>query len=76
MAPVSRAHAAVIVERPRVPPEFRNNDPVLQLAAAPAPPTGEALAELIADGVARSTDLTPFDPMRLQALDPSLLRSS
>jgi hypothetical protein len=42
---------------------------VLQLAAAPAPPTGEALAELIADGVARSTDLTPFDPMRLQPLD-------
>ena len=32
--------------------------------------------ELIADGVARSTDLTPFDPMRLQPLDPSLLRSS
>jgi len=30
-----------------------------------APATGEALAELIADGVARSTDLTPFDPMRL-----------
>jgi len=41
-----------------------------------APATGEALAELIADGVARSTDLTPFDPMRLQPLDPSLLRSS
>lgn len=41
-----------------------------------APATGEALAELIADGVARSTDLTPFDPMRLKPLDPSLLRSS
>jgi glycine/D-amino acid oxidase-like deaminating enzyme len=41
-----------------------------------APATGEALAELIADGAARSTDLTPFDPMRLQPLDPSLLRSS
>jgi glycine/D-amino acid oxidase-like deaminating enzyme len=41
-----------------------------------APATGEALAELIADGVARSTDLTPFDPMRLQPLDPSSLRSS
>ena len=40
-----------------------------------APATGEALAELIADGVARSTDLTPFDPMRLKPLDPSLLRS-
>jgi glycine/D-amino acid oxidase-like deaminating enzyme len=41
-----------------------------------APSTGEALAELIADGVARNTDLTPFDPMRLKPLDPSLLRSS
>jgi glycine/D-amino acid oxidase-like deaminating enzyme len=40
-----------------------------------APATGEALAELIADGAARSTDLTPFDPMRLKPLDPSLLRS-
>jgi glycine/D-amino acid oxidase-like deaminating enzyme len=27
-----------------------------------APATGEALAELIADGVARTTNLTPFDP--------------
>ena len=35
-----------------------------------APATGEALAELIADGVARSTDLTPFDPARLRPLDP------
>jgi glycine/D-amino acid oxidase-like deaminating enzyme len=41
-----------------------------------APATGKALAELIADGAARSTDLTPFDPMRLKPLDPSLLRSS
>ena len=41
-----------------------------------APATGEAMAELIADGVARSTDLTPFDPIRLPPLDPSLLRSS
>jgi glycine/D-amino acid oxidase-like deaminating enzyme len=40
-----------------------------------APATGEAVAELIADGVARSTDLTPFDPIRLRPLDPSLLRS-
>ncbi|MEA2781353.1 MAG: hypothetical protein QOK29_2897 [Rhodospirillaceae bacterium] len=39
-----------------------------------APATGEALAELIADGVAQSTDLTPFDPIRLRALDPALLR--
>jgi hypothetical protein len=33
------------------------------------------LAELIADGTARSTDLAPFNPARLRALDPSLLRS-
>jgi hypothetical protein len=29
-----------------------------------APATGEALSELIVDGAARSTDLTPFDPGR------------
>jgi glycine/D-amino acid oxidase-like deaminating enzyme len=38
-----------------------------------APATGEALAELIGDGAARSTDLTAFDPSRLPALDPALL---
>ena len=38
-----------------------------------APATGEALAELIADGAARSTDLGPFDPSRLRPLDPSLM---
>ena len=41
-----------------------------------APATGEALAELIGDGVTRTSDLTPFDPIRLRRLDPSLLRSS
>ncbi|MFL5287487.1 MAG: NAD(P)/FAD-dependent oxidoreductase [Rhodopila sp.] len=35
-----------------------------------APATGEAMAELILDGTARSTDLSPFDPARLAALDP------
>ena len=39
-----------------------------------APATGEALAELIAEGATR-IDLAPFDPIRLPALDPSLLRS-
>ena len=39
-----------------------------------APATGEALAELIADGEAVTTDLTPFDPVRLRPLDPLLLR--
>ena len=41
-----------------------------------APATGEALAELIADGAMRTTDLRPFDPTRLRRLDPSRLRSS
>jgi glycine/D-amino acid oxidase-like deaminating enzyme len=40
-----------------------------------APATGEALAELIAEGVSGTTDLTPFDPARLRPLNPSLLRS-
>jgi len=40
-----------------------------------APATGEALAELIADGAARETDLGPFDPARLRPLDPLLLRT-
>ena len=35
-----------------------------------APATGEAMAELILDGAARLTDLSPFDPGRLPALDP------
>jgi len=30
-----------------------------------APATGEAMAELIADGAARAIDLSPFDPCRL-----------
>jgi glycine/D-amino acid oxidase-like deaminating enzyme len=41
-----------------------------------APATGEALTELIVDGVARSADLTPFDPVRLRPLDPALLQRS
>jgi glycine/D-amino acid oxidase-like deaminating enzyme len=40
-----------------------------------APATGEALSGLIADGVSRATDLTPFDAARLPPLDPSLLRT-
>ncbi|WGR69706.1 MULTISPECIES: FAD-dependent oxidoreductase [unclassified Bradyrhizobium] len=38
-----------------------------------APATGEALAQLIADGSAGDIDLSPFDPARLRPLDPSLL---
>jgi glycine/D-amino acid oxidase-like deaminating enzyme len=41
-----------------------------------APATGEALAELIVDGRARSIDLKPFDPVRLPRLEPSWLRQS
>ena len=39
-----------------------------------APASGEAIAELITDGAAHSIDLAPFDPLRLPAVDPSLLR--
>jgi glycine/D-amino acid oxidase-like deaminating enzyme len=39
-----------------------------------APATGEAMAELIAQGIAETTDLTPFDPARLRPLDPALIR--
>jgi glycine/D-amino acid oxidase-like deaminating enzyme len=39
-----------------------------------APATGEAMAELIADGATRTTDLAPFDPARLRPLDPSMIR--
>jgi glycine/D-amino acid oxidase-like deaminating enzyme len=35
-----------------------------------APATGEAMAELIVDGQAATTDLAPFDPARLRPLDP------
>ncbi len=39
-----------------------------------APATGEAIAELIADGATRTVDLAPFEPGRLPALDPARLR--
>jgi hypothetical protein len=32
------------------------------------------MAELVATGVAKTTDLTPFDPARLRPLDPALIR--
>ena len=41
-----------------------------------APATGEAMAELIADGAARSTALAAFDPARLRPLDPAQLRTA
>ena len=37
------------------------------------PATGEALAELIIDGAARTVDLSPFDPGRIPPLDPARL---
>ncbi|MEH2487806.1 NAD(P)/FAD-dependent oxidoreductase [Bradyrhizobium sp. AZCC 2230] len=40
-----------------------------------APATGEAMAQLIADGTTREVDLAPFDPARLAPLDPSLLQA-
>lgn len=39
-----------------------------------APATGEALAQLIAEGTTQ-IDLSPFDPARLGPLDPSLLHA-
>jgi glycine/D-amino acid oxidase-like deaminating enzyme len=39
-----------------------------------APATGEAMAELIADGAASTVDLSPFRPERLRAFDPSRLK--
>jgi glycine/D-amino acid oxidase-like deaminating enzyme len=39
-----------------------------------APATGEAMAELIVDGAARTVDLGPFTPGRLRPLDPASLR--
>jgi len=38
-----------------------------------APATGEAMAELIVEGAARTIDLSPFDPGRLPRLDPARL---
>jgi glycine/D-amino acid oxidase-like deaminating enzyme len=35
-----------------------------------APATGEAMAELIVDGAATTTNLRPFDPGRLRPLAP------
>jgi glycine/D-amino acid oxidase-like deaminating enzyme len=40
-----------------------------------APATGEAMAELILDGTARTVDLSPFDPARLPPLDAKSLRT-
>ena len=39
-----------------------------------APATGEAMAELILDGAARTVDLAPFDPARLRPFDPARLQ--
>ena len=38
-----------------------------------APATGEAVAELIIDGSARTIDLSPFDPGRMAPLEPKRL---
>ena len=40
-----------------------------------APATGEAMAELIADGAAQTIDLSPFDPSRMRPLDPKRSRT-
>jgi hypothetical protein len=33
------------------------------------------MAQLIAEGATREVDISPFDPARLQPLDPSLLQA-
>ena len=38
-----------------------------------APATGEAMAELIVDGVAHNVDLQPFDPSRLPPVEPEAI---
>ena len=38
-----------------------------------APATGEAMAELIVDGVARKVDLRGFDPSRLPPIEPAAI---
>jgi glycine/D-amino acid oxidase-like deaminating enzyme len=40
-----------------------------------APATGEAVAELIVEGAARTVDLAPFDPARLPPLDRTRWRT-
>lgn len=40
-----------------------------------APATGEAIAELIVDGAAKTVDISPFDAGRLRALEPGLAQS-
>lgn len=40
-----------------------------------APATGEAMAELILDGAARTVDISDFDPGRLRPFDPARLRA-
>ena len=41
-----------------------------------APATGEAMAELIADGAAATIDLAPFNPARLRSLDTASIRTA
>jgi glycine/D-amino acid oxidase-like deaminating enzyme len=41
-----------------------------------APATGEAMAELIVDGVAHTVDLRPFDPARLPPVQPNAIRAT
>ena len=41
-----------------------------------APATGEAMAELLLDGTAKTVDLRRFDPARLEPLDPAAIESA
>ena len=41
-----------------------------------APATGEAMAELILDGVTKAVNLSPFDPARLAAMQPGRITAT
>ena len=40
-----------------------------------APATGEAMAELVADGASKTLDISPFDPARLAPLDSQAIKT-
>ena len=71
--PITRDYVPLIGSVPRVEGAYvATGHNVWGILNAPA--TGEAMAELIVDGKARTVDLRPFDPARLTPLDPASLR--
>jgi len=71
--PITRDYLPLIGRLPRVEGAYvATGHNVWGILNAPA--TGEAMAELIVDGEARTVDLTPFDPGRLPPFAPSSRR--